>query len=216
MSLPDKITNIGRLDDAAWQAISSMAEYHNGNEDVLNALVGSSSTSSDGLGWFLARITGNKALRLTDSNDNGAGTRRWMYSWEKAEVDPTDATGASFRTPVYDSINAQVLSSTVTTDGVSNDFANYALNMCEADNRRTRVGPGYGYVHVMPVGECQASEYDKQADNASGTTETIFLNVVVLMYGTRDTSGNQRFYFYTHNAHNSACFKRDYPNFVIG
>ena len=215
MSLPNKITNIGRLDDDAWRAISNMAEYHNNNEGALNALIGSSSTSANGLGWFFARITGNKPIELTDATDNGAVTRRWRYSWERAEIDPSDTTGASFRTPVYQSDNAQVLSSTVTTDGVANKFANYAINMCEADNRRTRVGPGYGFVHVMPVGECEASKYNKQADDSSGTTDTIFLNVVVLMYGLKDSSGKKRFYFHTHNAHNNACMKRDYPNYVL-
>ena len=208
-SLPQTVPSVGQLDQRTWDLIRAMSEFHSMRQQELDMALSNTDQDGSDIEWFLARITGNKRPYLEDPNDGNSVPRKWMYSWEKAEIDPTDETGASFRTPTYDSPDGVPLSSSVVTDGVEDKFANYAMNMCEDPNTRIMVGPGYGYVHIMPVGECEATLCEKQAKDASGTTETIFLNVVVLMYAVRDKQRKPRFYFYTHNAHSNACLYQE-------
>ena len=188
------------------------------NQDQYAGLLDRGTRYEDPIDLFLARITGNKRQDLTDTSDGSVKVRRWMYSWIRAEVDPSDATGASFRDPVFDSADSRALTSSVTDpdSGSTDNFGNYALNMCELHNTRTMTGPGYQYSKVMPIGECEATAHDKQAKNASGTSETIFLSVVVPMFVIHDNNRKPRFMFYCHNAHANACMDRNHAAFLHG
>tara|TARA_Y100000401_G_scaffold117519_1_gene126820 strand:- start:11483 stop:12217 length:735 start_codon:yes stop_codon:yes gene_type:complete len=216
--LPRLTQGIGSLTPEAWEVIANMAEFGSANAQRLNELAKPVTRFNDPIDMFLARITGNKRQALSDPNDQNAKVRRWLYSWVKAEVDPSDDTGATFRDPVFESAEATAMSSSVTDPdtGETDAFSNYALNMCELHNTRTLTGPGYQYSKVMPIGECEATGFNKQAEDASGTTETIFVSVVVPMFVVHDNERKPRFMFYCHNAHANACMDRDDPAFLHG
>jgi len=217
---------VGELTPQVWSSLIEMSEFVSASLPQLSQLLRVGEPRAIPNQVFLARITGNRRTKAGDTLGAESGScdvstvRRWIYSWERAVVDST--AEEEFGVESYAPSAAVPPSSTLDADA----FHWPAMNLCEAPNTDKPVtsGPGLLNSFPMPIGEWVASSYDKQAESAAGTTETIFVDVVVPMMMFFDASGNtpagsaagvkfskSRFYFYALNAQGGMCYEEDNP-----
>lgn len=109
---------------------------------------------SQGIPWMLAKIDSATAI--------AGATNRWLYAWTRAEIRPTSVgSGHDF----------QLRSGELWETGI-------ALNVCEAANSATFVGPGVNPAHipagftVQPVGGYVMLWAARRTTETSGTPPT--------------------------------------------
>lgn len=203
-SIPPIKKGLGAITPDVWDTIRRAAMFFDSNKQRLDEAVSNQGNKLEARNFFLAKITGHERLDETPTD----ASYRWKYSFvEVVPADPSDTTGQGTITDTRYTFVQKTngLTSTVTTDGVADNFAKAALNTIEAANADSLAGPGIKYdllddyqldaIRPRPIG----GVYDGL--NTDGTEKTLIqMDVVVPMVFLRDPSGTLRFYFSAVNA----------------
>ena len=203
-TIPPIKKGLGAITPEVWDTVRRAAMFFEQNSTRLSEAISKKAVEAKPRNYFLAKITGN--ARLDDSPTDAS--YRWKYSWQEVEpADPSDSTGQGTTADTRYKFVAKTggLSSTVTTDGSADAFANYALNTIECANANSMAGPGIKYtllsshqldsIRPRPIG----GVYDG-VDGSGDENALLTLELVVPMFFLRDTTGSLRFYFSAVNA----------------
>ena len=169
---PHISAGLGKLTPKLWARLMDMLKWYESHLTQLNQ-------TQPGVKkpYLLAKIT---------ANDKIGSDWRWKYAWTEVVLDASDGTSFTDKT--------SGLPGTVGTD--------YALNLCEASNDGTDVGPG-----VETNGADYPAGFDPMAIGqlTSEAAESGGIDVVVPMFLMRDDAGNLRYFFALANAHDGTC-----------
>tara|TARA_Y100000401_G_scaffold117519_1_gene126819 strand:- start:10848 stop:11486 length:639 start_codon:yes stop_codon:yes gene_type:complete len=203
-TIPPIKNGLGAITPEVWDVVRQAAMFFNENKTRLTEALTMTDNSSKPRNFFMAKITGHERLDASPTD----ASYRWKYSWEEVEpADPTDTTGQDTVDDTRYKFVAKTngLTSTVTTDGEDDAFANYAINTIECANANSIAGPGIKYtllddyqldsIRPRPIG----GVYDG-VDGSGAENDYLSLELVVPMFFLRDTTGALRFYFSAVNA----------------
>ena len=177
MSYPEISKGLGKLTPELWARLMDMLRtYEQGSQKF-----GNKEKDKEYKEYFLAELTGCAAIVGTSN--------RWEYSYDEVIV-----YGTSFN-KVTGGQSGTVAASTA------------AYNACEAGNTISEVGTGVylsgGYpsgFNMMPIG-MTADNFDP----ATTTYASLDVDVVVMMYNLRQSSGALKRVFFAANSHDGVC-----------